>query len=274
MKGTSHLSFGIATALSTALLLNNFFPSTDIKTAFIVGSATGSLLVDIDNKESTIGQITSPISNVIQLIFGHRGFIHSPLFILLSYFGFDFLFKQDIYYIERFKIIFLAVITLCVILSLVMNFKENKFFKSFIFFIIASQIINICYANFQVAIYGVIFGMIGHIFLDLMTIKGDPLLYPIMFKNDEKETEIDVNEDNKVHIKKYKTKYFHFLNLKSGVWYETVFVFASYVVFFICLSIYNQRAMEIDSYNIITVARSLSFDDVLSTINFFRSQLL
>lgn len=78
MRGTSHLFFGFFTAAATALDLG-------YTENFVFGACIGSLLPDIDQPNSIIGQGLPVCSTVINKIYGHRGFTHSFLFPALIY---------------------------------------------------------------------------------------------------------------------------------------------------------------------------------------------
>ena len=74
----THFIFG----LFLALLTFNYFPDLN-KFLFILIALTSAIFLDIDEENSFIGRRTRPLSNIINIIFKHRGFIHSLLFISL-----------------------------------------------------------------------------------------------------------------------------------------------------------------------------------------------
>ncbi len=74
----THLIFG----LFLALLTFNYFSGLN-KYLFILITLISAIFLDIDEENSFIGRRTRPLSNIINIIFKHRGFIHSLLFILI-----------------------------------------------------------------------------------------------------------------------------------------------------------------------------------------------
>ena len=74
----THAIFG----LFLALLTFNLFPNLN-KFLFILIALISAIFLDIDEEDSFIGRRTKPLSNITNLIFKHRGFIHSFLFISL-----------------------------------------------------------------------------------------------------------------------------------------------------------------------------------------------
>lgn len=50
---------------------------------YILGVTLGSLLPDLDKRDSLIGQYSFGLARLVQLVFGHRGFTHSLLCWLL-----------------------------------------------------------------------------------------------------------------------------------------------------------------------------------------------
>lgn len=259
MKGTSHLSFGLATSISTVMIMDQVFTDPYKMCTFVSGAALGSLLVDIDNDNSTIGRDLKPISTIICKIFGHRQLIHAPLFVLLFYFVFNYLFNT--FYnsnIRLFQEIYAGATLICVLLSFISNLKDNKGFKkSILFALFIIGVSTICLYNLQFALYGTIFGMIGHLILDMMTKKGIPLIYP--FKLPIKYTEAEkraVENGHKVK-RKLQTPYLSLLPLKSGTGIEIIVAFILYCLYFYLLINYNEKAISLGTYNIITIIKSL-----------------
>tara|TARA_Y100000034_G_scaffold118335_1_gene158886 strand:- start:386 stop:868 length:483 start_codon:yes stop_codon:yes gene_type:complete len=74
----THAIFG----LFLALLTFNYFQELNIY-LFTLITVFSAILLDIDEKHSKIGYKTRPLSNIIQFIFKHRGFIHSIFFIAI-----------------------------------------------------------------------------------------------------------------------------------------------------------------------------------------------
>ena len=76
----THAIFG----LFLALLTFNYFNLN--RYLFISITFISAIALDIDEENSYIGYRTKPLSNIINIIFKHRGFIHSFLFIsILSF---------------------------------------------------------------------------------------------------------------------------------------------------------------------------------------------
>ena len=85
-----------------------------IKLTFLIILIIGSKLPDIDIPESTIGKETRPVSNILSVFFGHRGFFHSLLFILILSF-----------------ILFLLKIPYVFIIALIIGYLSHLFLDSF-----------------------------------------------------------------------------------------------------------------------------------------------
>ena len=80
MTGKTHLIGGAATA---ALLITG---GAEVSVAMVGACLTGSLLPDIDHFHSKISNQnigTKVASGLIGILFGHRGFTHTPIFIAL-----------------------------------------------------------------------------------------------------------------------------------------------------------------------------------------------
>lgn len=83
MLGRNHLLLGTIIGSSTALAMNA--AGMDVNTGVVMGvTMLGAVLPDIDLPFTIAGTIFLPISCVLYKFFGHRGFIHSPLFVLLA----------------------------------------------------------------------------------------------------------------------------------------------------------------------------------------------
>lgn len=87
MMFKTHLIFGILAGLF-------FIKAFTIQNSllFLVVVAFFSVFPDIDSYHSKIGGKVKPISFILNLLFGHRGFIHSLLFGFIVYGGAYFLF--------------------------------------------------------------------------------------------------------------------------------------------------------------------------------------
>ena len=132
MTGKTHLTFGIGTGVLAAGLIN---PDSAVMGIGMIGmTMLGSLAPDIDSKTSKISKKMKLLSIITSKMFGHRGFIHSPICVLAIY-----------------------LLTTAIL-------KHNN----------AMEYINLLYAF--------LIGYAGHLFLDLMTKGGIPLLYPFSRK--------------------------------------------------------------------------------------------
>lgn len=250
MKGLTHLSFGLATGIATASVLSPIFTETQ-QIAFITGSALGALIVDIDSEKTTIGSSTKPISTIIQNKFGHRMLIHSPFFLFCFYTFFTLLLN----YGQQFHDIIgkvLGVIALSLILTLfISNFNYHgllNIVKSFVLYIgIPLIALNQCYQSPETMLNGILLGWIGHLALDILTVGGIPLFYPIKFKNKRGEK---------------KVKKVRLFFLKSCAWYECFFAMILFVLFFIGLIAYYEYAQQINCYNPFIVLKEYIFSKI------------
>lgn len=80
MQGETHIVGGAAAAILAAQLM-------DMPNAPIVGiaGALGGIIPDICHGGSKIGRRLPILSKIINLLFGHRTFTHSLLFLLIVY---------------------------------------------------------------------------------------------------------------------------------------------------------------------------------------------
>lgn len=91
MMFKTHLVF----SLLISLLIIKFFP-VNHKILFILLVILTSSLPDLDSHKSKIGRKIPFISNILELLFGHRGFLHSIfppviLFLIFFYFKLNFI---------------------------------------------------------------------------------------------------------------------------------------------------------------------------------------
>ena len=82
MNGKLHLSLGTFVGIAGAILIEN---DLNMAVPFAIGTMIGSLFPDIDQPSSTISKPIPIIPKLLNKVFGHRGFIHSPLFVFLLY---------------------------------------------------------------------------------------------------------------------------------------------------------------------------------------------
>ena len=84
MNYKTHINGGILVGLYVNLQMTNNIPiiSTGV---FLGGALVGSLLPDIDHKNSYIGKKAKTVSKAINKFAGHRKLFHAPLMYLLLY---------------------------------------------------------------------------------------------------------------------------------------------------------------------------------------------
>ena len=70
--------------VSNAIALPVMASTNTLELSSILALSFGALIPDIDEPGSYIGHRTRGISDLIKLVFGHRGITHSLLFVLLS----------------------------------------------------------------------------------------------------------------------------------------------------------------------------------------------
>lgn len=238
MKGKTHLAFGVATGVSTALMLSNYISTTQ-QVSLLSGCLVGSLIVDIDNDKSTIGYNLRPISTIIQGKFGHRMLVHAPIFWIILYFILNKLIFLTNNYVSQRTNVLLILIGICGILSFFARTKDKlnvkKVIKKLTIFVFIPLIACfICTKELNFALYGLTVGVFGHLLLDLFTKGGLPLLYPIKFKNKKGEK----------HVKK-----FSLLPLKTGTWFETIVALILFIGYFYLLNIYVDQIAIQNIYN-------------------------
>lgn len=79
MSGKQHFIYGISTATALSLsVFGNGLPYFNSPTILIVGAAIGSLMPDIDTPKSIVGQLTVPVSFILNRLIGHRTYTHDP----------------------------------------------------------------------------------------------------------------------------------------------------------------------------------------------------
>lgn len=144
MLARTHIAFALASS-SVGTFLTHIFVSIESThlLAFYFAVAFGAIFPDIDEPHSKIGRMLIGVSNVINAIFGHRGFTHS-----LSFVG----------------ILSLFIMVLCSFQS-VRDFI-NGFYENSLFFLVL----------------GFIVGNLLHIVGDMMTLSGVPILLPFKSK--------------------------------------------------------------------------------------------
>jgi len=78
MMSKTHLAFGVLVGLFFATLLD-----VDNKFIFVSIAVIASLIPDLDMPASKLGQKVRPLSWFLNLLFGHRGLIHTIFFPLV-----------------------------------------------------------------------------------------------------------------------------------------------------------------------------------------------
>lgn len=106
--------------------------------AVLCGAILGSLLPDIDHRNSYIGRKLRITSFIVSKTLGHRSIVHTPLVIFA--------------------------------------------FSSLLFFL-AMQLTGIIHDISLFFVIGTSYGMYSHLFLDMMTRRGIPPLYPLTSKS-------------------------------------------------------------------------------------------
>ncbi|MBI2141362.1 metal-dependent hydrolase [Candidatus Woesearchaeota archaeon] len=95
MMFLTHLAGGIFAAVYFGNFLGISYSSNE-KIITIVVAAVFALLPDIDMVKSKLGRKLQPFSNVLAVLFRHRGFLHSFIFAALVYFAMLYLFSTVI----------------------------------------------------------------------------------------------------------------------------------------------------------------------------------
>ena len=88
MNGETHKLGGVCTGIITgSLLLAQPYTSEKILLTGVLigGSILGSLIPDIDHKESKIGNKMKITSTIINKLCGHRGITHAPLLYIIIF---------------------------------------------------------------------------------------------------------------------------------------------------------------------------------------------
>lgn len=156
MTGKTHVAIGIA----AGLILSKGEPEKT-KTIFILASAFGSLVPDLDHPKAKLNQRL--------LLFKNK------FFRTLFYLSATFLFAYLYYTQENLIFIPLGIMALLISVS-----THRGFTHSILGYLLASSIIKMLSLNYNLpAIYsGFSIGYISHIIADFFTIKGIKLFYP------------------------------------------------------------------------------------------------
>lgn len=91
MNGKLHMKLGAFIGVSGGIAICTQIDQRSVPfyvvtaSAFAAGAVIGSLAPDIDTPTSTISKWIPLLPSIVNKIFGHRGFIHSPFCILLLF---------------------------------------------------------------------------------------------------------------------------------------------------------------------------------------------
>lgn len=155
MLGKTHISLalglGALSAVGFSVLSNTPLNPKDLSVFY--GAVTlGALLPDIDEPNSMLGRKTIGISNMIKALFGHRGLTHSITFI-----------------------VFIGI------LLLVLSAFGGEVLQGVP--LISSFVKDLDSATLEIFIFGILLGCVFHLFGDMLTISGVPLLLPFKTQN-------------------------------------------------------------------------------------------
>lgn len=83
MNGTTHKIGGFVSGVIMATTVNVTVPFLLVG---MTGGIVGSLIPDIDEPKSIVGKKVRMLSKGVKTIFGHRGIIHTPVFLAIIFF--------------------------------------------------------------------------------------------------------------------------------------------------------------------------------------------
>ena len=84
MNGVAHTILG---AYIGSMAISSMQPKIPQAALIMGASVLGEILPDIENVHSIVGRRVPIISSFLNFIFGHRGLLHSPLFLIVLWFG-------------------------------------------------------------------------------------------------------------------------------------------------------------------------------------------
>ncbi len=142
MLAKTHMAFALAATSVPLFIIPHHLEATSLY-ALYGGVMFGAIFPDIDEPHSKIGRKFVVISNLINSIFGHRGFTHTLVFVLV-------------------------LGTLSVILASFDNIR---------------QILSLSPETAFLSVTGFLLGNILHIVGDMMTLSGVAILYPFKKKS-------------------------------------------------------------------------------------------
>ena len=189
MTGVQHKVVGVGVGLAAAY---TFVRIGDDPSAAIIaaGSAIGCWLPDMDHDMTKLGRkrkvltnLTSKMASIVVL----GGIVGSIALILLMMFGIrDYGIELNLLYISAGGLILLAIAS-----KLIRNSKTFRWatkHRGLMHTLIPPAIIYTAlyisdYPIYRYIVIGLIVGYISHIFSDMLTVEGCPILFPISKKN-------------------------------------------------------------------------------------------
>lgn len=189
MTGAQHKVVGIGVGIAASYAFVK--TSNDTTAAIIaVGSAIGCWLPDMDHDMSKIGRkrkvltnLTSKMASIVVL----GGIVGSIALILLMMFGIrDYGIELNLLYISAGGLLLLAIAS-----KLIKNSKTFKWaakHRGLMHTLIPPAIIYTAlyvsdYPIYKYIVIGLIVGYCSHLFADMLTVVGCPILFPISKKN-------------------------------------------------------------------------------------------
>lgn len=102
MTGKTHVAFGAGIAmLGSVYYASNGYDMASNSLLF-AGCILGSLFPDIDSPKSILSQHIPLLPKIINKVFGHRNFIHSPFFLALLSYGIIYFYPDAKHFIYGF----------------------------------------------------------------------------------------------------------------------------------------------------------------------------
>jgi inner membrane protein len=193
MNYKSHRVAGLCTGLVVGtLMIKTPYTAKDIGDIAMITAAAGfgSLIPDIDEPNSYAGSHIRPISAIIKATAGHRGAFHSPFMgltitgLLLACYvfgGTDFATMANAYWT------FSIALVCCVILACLIAFGKHNGFPLINFVWGITSLIYLFEFKdagnfFLINLYGFMIGYFSHLLMDMLTVGGIPLLWPLTEK--------------------------------------------------------------------------------------------
>lgn len=196
MDGRTHKYVGICSGIITAEILigqNITKENLLLGGMLITGSMMGSLIMDIDKKGTKVSKKMPLFSAIIRLFTKHRGITHVPLlWAIITYlmlYWINMMTNKTMFLITSIYCIIAIYCFMKYILKKLKQFrgKYQKLIRGFVSLCTGIAISLIPYNQGIVfmntflfcVVIGIIVGIMTHIFLDMLTPMGIPLLWPI-----------------------------------------------------------------------------------------------